>query len=85
VGASSLLPARMWLRCGRQRIVFGAEDPRDLVVISFFSRVLSVFRGQLSHVWTVLVFSLLNIVQIFGSKKTNINRRNKREEKRILS
>jgi hypothetical protein len=48
--ASSCSPAR-------QRIGFCAEDPKGLVVIFCFSRVLSVLWGQLSHVWTVLVIS----------------------------
>jgi hypothetical protein len=41
----------------RQWIVFCAEDPEGLVAIFCFFRVLSVFRGQLSHVWTVPVIS----------------------------
>jgi hypothetical protein len=53
-GVSSSAPAwRIW--CWSRRIV-SAEDPKDLVFFSF-SRVLSVFSGQLSNFWTVLVLS----------------------------
>jgi hypothetical protein len=55
-GASSLTPAWRY-RCWRRRIVLGAEDPKDLAVFLFLSRVLSVFLGQLSIFWTVLVLS----------------------------
>jgi hypothetical protein len=56
-GASSLLPATMRLRGVRQRIGFCAEDSKCLFVIFCFFRVPSVKWGQLSHVWTILVFS----------------------------